>query len=65
MDARLRRQRLLDFYNRTQSSEENKKIKEEWGLEIQPNLVQVDAFCFNAEKLNFGNSKEITYDFNI
>ena len=61
MDPQLRRRRLLDFYNRIQSSDENKKIIDEWGLQIQPNLVQVDAYCFNPETLTFGDDKHLTY----
>ncbi|XP_055301772.1 protein piwi-like [Sitodiplosis mosellana] len=59
MEPRLRRQRLLDFYNRIQSSEDNKKIKEEWGLQIQPDLVQINAYCLKAETLTFGDKKEL------
>lgn len=61
MDPRLRRQRLLDFYNRIQSSDENKKIIDEWGLQIQPNLVKVEAYCFNPEKLTFGDGNVLEY----
>lgn len=61
MDPRLRRQRLLDFYNRIQSSDENRKIIEEWGLQIQPHLVEVDAYCFNPEKLTFGDGNVLEY----
>lgn len=59
MEPRVRRQRLLDFYNRIQSSEENAKIKEEWGLQIQPNLVKVNAYCIPPETLTFGENNKL------
>lgn len=59
MDPGTRRQRLLDFYHRIQHSEENNKIKEEWGLEIQPNLVQVRAYCIDPETLIFGGENKL------
>lgn len=61
MDPWIRRERLLDFYKRIQHSEENNKIKEEWGLEIQPNLVQVRAYCFDPETLTFGDDNRLVY----
>lgn len=57
MPPHLRRQRLLDFYNRLQQSEENEKIKEEWGLQVQPNLVKVNAYCLENELLTFAEDK--------
>lgn len=60
MEPRIRRQRLLDFYHRISISEENSKIKEEWGLEIQPNLVKVNAYCFDSETLTFGEGVKLS-----
>lgn len=68
MEPRTRRQRLLDFYNRIQNSEENAKIKEEWGLQIQPNsnpLVRVNAYCIDAETLTFGGDNKLVYDISL
>lgn len=57
MNPRTRRERLLAFNDRIQTSSENDKIKEEWGLEIQRDLVKVNAYCINAEMLTFGEDE--------
>lgn len=60
MEPRIRRQRLLDFNNRIQNSDENARIREEWGLEIQRELVQVNAYCINPETLTFGENTKLS-----
>lgn len=65
MEPRTRRQRLLDFYNRIQKSEENAKIKDEWGLQIQPNLVRVNAYCIDPETLTFGGDNKLVYEISL
>lgn len=59
MDPRVRRDRLIAFYNRIQRSKENAKITEEWGLQIQPNLITVHAYCLNPEILTFARGKQL------
>lgn len=60
MEPRIRRQRLLDFNNRIQSSNENSKIREEWGLKVQRDLVKVNAYCIKPEILTFGGNVTLT-----
>lgn len=60
MEPRIRRQRLLDFNNRIQSSNENSKIREEWGLKVQRDLVKVNAYCIKPEILIFGENVTLT-----
>lgn len=53
MQPHTRRQRLIDFSSRIRGSEENARIREEFGLEMNSELVQVDAHIIDGEKLYF------------
>lgn len=59
MAPHTRRERLIDFNRRIQSSEENAKIRAEFGLEVEQDLVKVDAYCIQGERLFFGNKVEL------
>lgn len=54
MNPETRRRRLMEFNNRIRSSQENARIRAEFGLEMEPNLVRVDGYCIGGEKLTFG-----------
>lgn len=58
MQPQTRRQRLIDFSNRIRGSEENARIREEFGLEMNSDLVQVDAHVIDGEKLYFKGSDD-------
>lgn len=53
MPPSVRRDRLIDFNRRIQRSDENAKIREEFGLEVEQSLVQIDAHCIGGQTLLF------------
>lgn len=53
MQPNIRRQRLIDFSNRIRGSEENAKIRKEFGLEMERELVQLNAHIIDGERLYF------------
>lgn len=55
MVPRIRRQRLLDFNNRIRSSTEYESTRNEFGLELERDLVKVQAHSANIANLYFGN----------
>lgn len=63
MQPNIRRQRLIDFSNRIRGSEEHAKIRKEFGLEMDRDLVKLDAHIIDGEKLYFktpqGDEKEL------
>lgn len=65
MNPNTRRQRLIDFSNRIRSSEEHAKIREEFGLEMDRDLVKLDAHIIDGERLFFktrdGEEKELKW----
>lgn len=59
MDPRIRTQRLLDFNTRIQKSDEHRKIGEEFGLQVQPRLVEINAHRFPERTIIFSNDQRI------
>lgn len=59
MQPHTRRQRLIDFSNRIRGSQEYARIREEFGLEMERDLVQLDAHVIDGEKLYFSDNKEL------
>lgn len=59
MQPHTRRQRLIEFSNRIRGSEEHAKIRKEFGLEMEPDLVQLDAHVINGERLFFFENREL------
>lgn len=59
MDPRIRTQRLLDFNRRIQNSDEHRKIGEEFGLQVQPRLVEINAHRFPDRNIIFCNNQVI------
>lgn len=59
MQPHTRRQRLIDFSNRIRGSDEHAKVREEFGLEMERDLVQLDAHVINGERLFFGGDNEL------
>lgn len=59
MAPHIRRQRLIEFNNRIQRSEENARIKEEWGLEVQRELVKINAYCISRETIQFADGQKL------
>lgn len=59
MQPHIRRQRLMDFSNRIRSSQENAQIREEFGLEMERDLVQLDAHIIDGERLFFSQNREL------
>lgn len=59
MVPRIRRERLIEFNKRIQRSAENAKIKEEFGLEVEQDLVRVNAHCIGAETLTFAGDTKL------
>lgn len=53
MQPSTRRQRLIDFNNRIRGSNEAKQIREQFGLEMESDLVKVDAHILRGERLTF------------
>lgn len=59
MDPRIRKQRLLDFNRRIQASDEHRRIGEEFGLQVQQNLVEMDAHRISQRTIIFSNEQKI------
>lgn len=63
MQPNIRRQRLIDFSSRIRGSEEHAKIRQEFGLEMERDLVRLNAHIIDGEKLYFrapdGEEKEL------
>lgn len=59
MVPRIRRDRLIEFNRRIQSSREYETTKTEFGLELDRELVKVRAHCINTGTLFFGNGVEL------
>lgn len=53
MAPNTRRQRLIDFSSRIRGSKEAEQIREEFGLEMNRDLVRLDAHVIAGEKLYF------------
>lgn len=54
-----RRQRLMDFSDRILSSAAYGRTREEFGLEMDRELVQVDAHVIDGEKLFFNGPEDV------
>lgn len=65
MQPNIRRQRLIDFSSRIRGSEEHAKIRQEFGLEMERDLVRLNAHIIDGEKLYFrapdGEEKELKW----
>lgn len=59
MQPHIRRQRLIDFSSRIRGSQENARIREEFGLEMDRDLVQLDGHIIGGEKLFFSEDREL------
>lgn len=55
----IRRQRLIDFNNRIRRSEEYESTRNEFGLELERNLVTVQAHLAKISCLHFGNATRL------
>lgn len=59
MDPRVRKQRLIDFNNRIQQSDEHRRIGEEFGLQVQRNLIEIDAHRIPQRTLIFADNQTV------
>lgn len=59
MIPRMRRQRILAFNNRVQTTPKSISVIKEWDLELDHDMVKIDGYRINPEILRFGNQREV------
>lgn len=62
MQPKTRRERLIAFNNRIQESEQAARIRTQFGLEIDRELVQVNAHVIDGARLIFTSPLNQTED---
>lgn len=59
MVPRIRRQRILEFNKRVQSTPKSISVIKEWNLGLDRDMVTIDGYRINPELLRFGNKREV------